>query len=83
MPSPSPEGLKNLALTALDHAYSRRHAVHAMTILRTRPEPNLAEGVLAQRRVLMQLAEGIIEKEFEQDMDKLAQCWLEYRRSQT
>jgi len=82
MPSPSSEGLKNLALTALDHAYSRRHAVHAMTMLRNRPEPSMDQGVLAQRKVLIELSEKLIEKEFEKDMDTLAQCWTEYRRSQ-
>lgn len=80
MPGPhDPQALRALALTALDHAYSRRKAVHTLEMLRLRPEPNLAEGVLSQRRVLLQLAEGLVEKEFERDMTTLTQCWIEYK----
>jgi hypothetical protein len=81
MPSPSPEALRDFALTALDAAHNLRWASHNMNFIGLRPEPQMPEALAQQRKMMFLLCHKLLEKEFAEQMDKLCSCWTEFREA--
>jgi hypothetical protein len=79
--SPSAETCLREAKKHLSWAESFSSASHGLELISTRPEPNLPEQTISQRRALFKLSSGLVDKEFEREMDALVHWWKLYREA--
>lgn len=79
--SPSAETCLGEAKKHLSWAESFSSAAHGLELISTRPEPNLPQQVIEQRKALFKLSSGLISKEFEREMDAVVHWWTLYKKA--